>query len=432
MKRRDQHGCSREGGEFVTRMGTGVVESVKQVLQEMRRHKIIVGVSVLILCLLAGARLAGVNVRILGHLEGVFVLRGGGGRVLVTDDVMLEESKQIIWALPVEPLKELFEPKPGPPGKAYLDYEWFRWDGSGFVRSVFADGRKLRICFSRFIDDAGGEVKGLVLGGGLPFFEGKRLGTNYDDTGMAYFDGTRWYHIWCNANEAFILGDRQDRKIEPHSWEFRGSRVVEADAGHIVIVSHHRVRNETTLLNVDRYALFQAGKPYFILVQKVRNGGELPARYSWVYADEPWVGNYGSSSGNVGWSSGGFHYYEGRVDTTGSTFAGLADMGNPVAGEIPGSYSGMGNFIQWLGRPPTFAYFANQIGRFAEEGQKVPFASLTNRCIGLEWWPEPLPPGGEHLYVLAIGMAVRGGDGKPVKSEVDVPEALLERIRALR
>lgn len=406
----------------------------KRLMGAALRHGKTLGVSLLLLLFLAGgAGLAGVRVRVMGHLEGFFVLRGPHGTLLLTDDVMLEEAKLIIWALPIEPLKEMFEPRPGKPGTAYLEYEWFRWDGSGFVRSTFPDGRKLRICFSRFLDDAGADVKGLVLGGGLPYFEGKRYGNNYDDTGMAYFDGSRWYHVWCNANEAFILGDRQDHKIEAHDWRFRGSRVLKADTGQILLSSSHRITYAGTVLDIDRFALFQADKHYFILSQRVRNSGTTPARYSWVYGDEPWVGNYGTSGGNVGWSNGRFHYYEGKVDPAVSDFAGIADLGNPVAGEVPGTYSGMANFIQWLGnRLPTFAYFANQIGRFAEEGQKVPFDSTTNRCIVLEWWPEPLPPGGEHVYLLAIGMAERGGDGKPVKPVVTIEGDALQRALADR
>lgn len=402
-------------------------------LEISRRKKSIAVIVIIVLGVAAFVRQACVGFRFMGHLEGIFVIRGAGGKVVVTDDIMLEEAKVIIWALPIEPIKEFFEPAAVLPGKPRLEYEWFRWDGSGFVRNIFPDGRKLRVCFSRFVTDNGGEVKGLILGGGLPFAEGKRYGNNYDDTGMAYYDGATWHHIWCSANEAFILGEGQDHKAEPNDWELRRSRVLEADADHILISSSHRVRHEATVLEIDRFALFQAGKPYYILVQRVRNKGVAPVRYSWVYADEPWVGSYGSSRGNVGWSSGRFHYYEGKVDPRSSSFAGIADMGNPVAGEIPGNYSGMANFIEWLGdRPPTFVYFANQIGRFAEEGQKVPFAHLTNRCIGLEWWPEPLAPGAEHVYLLAIGMAERGPDGKPVKPQVEIEGNVLERALAGR
>lgn len=394
----------------------------------LHRKRDLVAIFIVVMTALVAAHLAGVRYRIMGHFEGVFALRDGKG-VLITDDIMLGEEPRVLWVLPIEPLKEFFEAKRHQPGQAYLDYEWFSPDGSGFVRNVFPDGRKIRTCFSRFIDDDGGLVKGLIVGGGLPYMEGKRFGNNHDDTGMAYYDGSRWHHLWCNANEIMVLGERQDHKIDTHRWEFRESKVLEADAAHILIRSSHRVRHETTVLNIERYALFQAGKPYFILVQKIRNGGGMPARYSWVYADEPWVSNYGSSSGNVGWSAGRFHYYEGRVDPGASSFAGMADMGNPAAGENSGSYSGIGNFIEWQGgRRPTFVYFANQIGRFAEEGQKVPLASQTNRCIALEWWPESLLPGGEHVYQLVIGMAEKGGDGKPVKPNVEIDRRLLEKI----
>lgn len=56
----------------------------------------------------------------------------------------------------------------------------------------------------------------------------------------------------------------------------------------------------------------------------------------------------------------------------------------------------------------TFAILPIRLAGLPKRGRKSRLASMTNRCIGLEWWPEPLALGAEHVYVLAVGMAEGG------------------------
>lgn len=68
-------------------------------------------------------------------------------------------------------------------------------------------GQRMIFCFSRFLDSSGKIVKGVFLGGGLPFSEKTMDEKDNNDTGMAVFGGIRWYHIWCNANETLATGN---------------------------------------------------------------------------------------------------------------------------------------------------------------------------------------------------------------------------------
>jgi hypothetical protein len=46
---------------------------------------------------------------------------------------------------------------------------------------------------------------------------------------------------------------------------------------------------------MNRVARFVAGRPYFLLGVTPENVGSVPARYTFLYGDEPWVGNFGEA-----------------------------------------------------------------------------------------------------------------------------------------
>lgn len=182
---------------------------------------------------------------------------------------------------------------------------------------------------------------------------------------------------------------------------------------------------------MDRFAFFSAGESYFVLAVRIKNTGTGPATYVWTYGDEPWLGNYGNSSGNVGWSANRLHLYEGAVDTKENSFIGMVDIGNPLAGKPVGTYTNKANFIEWLGdRRPDRAYFSNQLGRHAGEEEKVPLVSLDNRVLALQYGPENLPPGDQRLYILAIGKAYKNFDGFPIKPQIEFDVKKLETLLA--
>jgi len=388
-----------------------------------------------LLALLVVLFAATVRVDVNGHYEGVYFLKGDTAYFQpyeLTDDVLLGEENRFIAGMSWDTLFDRVGTRPAVAyGEPHLDYEWYSKDGEGFVRNIYPDGKQLLTCFSRFRDVDGSVFKGVFVGGGLPFHEHGEKTVSQNDTGMAFFDGKQWQHLWCNVNESIAIGMPPAAKvISPSRWELLGSRVVEANEKRVILESSHRVAENGVELRIDRFAIFQAGAPYFILVNRVRNAGGSPGNYFYVYGDEPWLGDYGTSAGNVGWVKDRLFPYEGEIDPAKYSYFGMVDSGNKAAGE-GANFSGVSNFIEWLGVRPDLAYFSNKIGTFAPESAKVPLASPDNRVLFLQWGPRLLQPGESDLYVLAIGMAGRDPKGGvPVKPQVQFDYREFESLLA--
>jgi hypothetical protein len=61
--------------------------------------------------------------------------------------------------------------------------------------------------------------------------------------------------------------------------------------------------------------------------------GQRPAGYFYVYGDEPWVVDYVTSIGNVGWTKDRLLFYEAMIDPKNNSFVGMYDYGNQVINE---------------------------------------------------------------------------------------------------
>ena len=101
--------------------------------------------------------------------------------------------------------------------------------------TICPEGRQLLTVFSRFIDDSGNETSGLIVGGGLPANVDEDDIVKMNATGMAYYDGTRWFHIWCNVNE--VISDSRFKEVFPSSWKYLGSRVLHYNAEDLILES---------------------------------------------------------------------------------------------------------------------------------------------------------------------------------------------------
>ena len=351
-----------------------------------------------------------------GHFDGLFLLKGSNDWWYeLKDDLYVGDGDRVLYSIDFDDPRyrissSLHSHKPGEP---YLYYEWDAKDGSGFIRNFLPNGEQILTCFGRFVGDDKKNVHGLFVGGGLPSSVTGGDNVFMDETGMAYFDRRRWYHVWCNVNEG-IISPLDHKPYPPSRWRFLGSKVLDESDKSLVISSSHELTLDGAPLHIDRYVYLNAGDTYFVLTIKITNIGAVPARYIYVYGDEPWVGNYGSSAGDVGWVKDGVVNREAEVDTGKYTFAGMFDYGNSEIGEGHG-FSGTANFIEWLGAERPMVYFANH------EGAHTPGAPLASeeRLIGLQWGARPLNPGEERTYLMAIGMA--GHDpqtGFPVKPEI--------------
>lgn len=375
-----------------------------------------------------------VRFRYYGHWQGIYILRSADGRFLVKDDLMLGDEESLLLALPAEPVFRFLNGDVShATGIKRLEYEWFRRDGSGFVRSFAADGTEFLTCLSRYLDSGGEETRGLFVGGGLPFDLEVDRRVSMNETGMAFFDGTSWHHIWCNVNEAISPWSNPAAIIPPSSWEFRGSRVLESSAERLVLSSRHEIELDGVPVAMDRFMIFRAGSRHVTLVIRMTNMGRQPTGYYYIYGDEPWVGSYGSAEGDVGWVADGLVPYEGTIDPGRYGWAGYVDHGNEAAGEAH-DRTGLANFIEWQGPlKPDTVYFSNRIGAFADASARVPLSHPQNRVIFLQWGPRLMAPGQTDTIVLSVGMADRDpSTGFPLKPDTSFDLASFEQYLAER
>ena len=373
-----------------------------QLTRHVFRNVFVVSVMVITISLLFKVRFD-----IKGHFDGIFLLKGlHDGTYELKDDLYVGDAERIIsyidFADPRYRISRMFNHFKL--GQAHLYYEWDAKDGSGFFRNFFPNGTQLLTCFGRFEDGKTKEpVQGLFVGGGLPASVIGRNDWFMNETGMAYFDGSRWYHIWCNVNEGLYA--IKNFKIYDTQWKFLGSKVIDESRFSVVVSSSHQLADGATPLRMDRYVYINAGEPYFFLTIKLTNTGQIPVEFIYTYGDEPWVGNYGSSKGNVGWVKDRLINYEMQIDSSIYSYAGFYHYGNDAIGEGH-NFTHTANFIEWFGKDKPDVYFANAGGNLRDTTgkAKIPLSS-NERFIGLEWKPKVLYPGQSIVYNLAIGKA---------------------------
>jgi hypothetical protein len=362
------------------------------------------------------------HVDIKGHFDGLFLLKGTDRALFeLKDDLYLGDGSRLICGVdfhnPHSFYYKLFVHHK--PGEAYLFYEWDPKDGSGFVRNYLPNGNQLLTCFSRFQDDDHQYAHGLFVGGGLPANVRDDDPVKMTATGMAYNDGRRWYHLWCSVNEG-VASARTWQTLGPSRWRFLGSKVLNGSDNTLVLTSSHLVEIDGVPLRIERYAYFTAGQSYFLLSYTVKNVGQKEVGYFYLYGDEPWLGDYGSSAGNVGWAKDRLIHYETLLDVGKYSYAGFFDYGNDAIAEGH-HFTRVADFIEWRSNHVPFVYFSNYPGEFDKSGKTRPPLSSNTRFMGLEWGPLVLKPGEEDSYALAIGMA--GNDPKtgfPVKPDTEI------------
>lgn len=388
----------------------------------MKRRNILITLSVVFSALaLWGASETLYNFK--GHYYGIFLLTGRDNhRWVLKDDLFLGDGPRVIFALSFAPLRRLFYPRnETTSNSARLEVEWDAKNGNGWVRNVLGNGTELRTYFSRFEDSENYITQGLFVGGGEATDVQSVVNKDLNSTGMTFFDGQRWLHLWCNANEGIRAADPRQRIVPPSYWRFIDSKVLLNDSERLVLRSRHEVVIDNVPLRIERFAYFRAGAPFFKLGINITNVGNRAVSYFYFYGDEPWVGEFGSSLGNLGWAKGRILPVETTIDPQHETYAGMVDVNHQIA-----------NFIEWFGSyRPNLVYISNENGRFSPAGVIEPLVS-NERFIGLEWGSKTLLPGEtSHIY-LALGMAaIDSKMGIPIKPpDIPLSDYLLSRAAA--
>jgi|Deesub1362A_J573_1020465.scaffolds.fasta_scaffold00073_67 hypothetical protein len=346
--------------------------------------------------------------------SALYFLHGKFGGIEIKRDLLIEDAHRLIFTLDANCVFNwLMKGLAIARQKPLLELTWNTKEGTGGIKQFRADGTMLVLSFSRS-RDSDGRPKGLFLGGDLPYGDISRA-ESQDTSGFGYYDGEDWYHIWCASNEAFKLSGKK-RTVVPSTWRFLKSRVLKNTKEEVILESEHEVELNGNKINMKRFVSFKAGEDYFLLRVRFTNLGTKPITYGYAWGDEPWVGHYGASKGDVGWYDDGLIQNEMLLSPVRHKYAGYWDYGNEAAGEDH-NFSGYANFVEWLYPTPSLVFFSNSIENCCSE--TTPLASEQNRVINIVWLNQLLLPGESRDHILAIGMAtVDPKTGMPKKPKV--------------
>ena len=194
--------------------------------------------------------------------------------------------------------------------------------------------------------------------------------------------------------------------------EYRGGAVVSDGSGGGDLVL--RSVNGRGCHEVTKLLLWPRGVGYVVVSTTLRNVCDHPKRLSFYTGDDPWIGRYKTSDGDVGWTAAGLVRTEAAIDPTTFRHGGLYDLGNALLGQSSAPFSNVASFIALDPTlpPPSVVLFANA---FAHDPAEVdPSRPLDNRsmtALNIGWRGVVLEPGGALRVRYALGRATSGEPG---------------------
>lgn len=196
--------------------------------------------------------------------------------------------------------------------------------------------------------------------------------------------------------------------------EYVEGRVIrDGSKGNGVIL---RSVNRTGSYEVIRYLYWPANADWFVISAYIRNTGKRAVHFAFWTGEDPWVGTYGTSKGDVGWYAKGIVKKEMSMDGRAFHYGGLIDLGNTLAGQTSTGFSKVADFIEPDPGlpPPDRAFFANSFAHVkADINPERLLNSHTLTAFNLGWTDIRLKPGREVHFSYALGRADTGSPTQP-------------------
>ncbi len=291
-----------------------------------------------------------------------------------------------------------------------LELGWDPKTGKGDLRSFLASGDVLRVCFHcGFKGYTGGLVVGSYNGSGFGFYPRRPI------------RGFRAVNVFCAQDES--IWDRDESVEYSYGWsenfgkgddgkrlEYVRGRVIEQGPERVVLQSE----NQGGCYRVTKLATMERGARHLVIATRVSNRCDRPLRFDLWSGDDPWLGTYASSDGDVGWIPGELIRH-GRVLRLGAfSEGGFYDLGNSALGQRETGFSNQADvfLLDPAAALPDLALFAN---RFAHAASEVdPSRPLDNKgmiALNLGWLARELAPGEGLTVAFALGLAETGEPG---------------------
>jgi hypothetical protein len=296
------------------------------------------------------------------------------------------------------------------PRSARFEMGWDPATGRGKVIERRANGDSLAICFHCGFP---GYTGGLVIG-------------NYGAPGMGFYPrvpirGYSEINVFCAQDES--IWDLADEAEYTYGWsenfgDGRDGKRLAYVAGRVLASDEHEVVLSSTnaggCYEVHKTAYTKEDWNAWIIATQVRNRCAHPVRFNFFSGDDPWLGHYASSDGDVGYTPDGILRRERSFVAGDFVAGGLYDLGNSELGQNEAGFSNQANYFALDPglRLPDFAAFANRFAHTPDEvDRNRPLDNKTMTALNLGWRNLALAPGESFHTAMALGLAVTGIPG---------------------
>ncbi len=270
-------------------------------------------------------------------------------------------------------------------------------------------GDLLRTCFHvGYAGYTGALVIGAYNGSGLGFYPKRPIRGFRRINVFCAQDESIWDHTpgqGKGKEYSYGWSENYGKGADGERLEYVRGRVLERGPERVVLQSE----NAGGCYRVTKVASTRRGVRFWILATRVENRCKTPVRLDLFTGDDPWVGRYRSSDGDVGWSvEQGILRNEAAFAAGEFTAGGLYDLGNRSLGQKEGGFSGQANFFALdPALPlPDLTLLANRFAhRRTEVDPKRPLDNKSLTALNLGWLHRTLKPGRGFNVALAMGLA---------------------------
>jgi hypothetical protein len=299
------------------------------------------------------------------------------------------------------------------------------WDpktGKGDLRQVLSSGDVLRACFHcGYPGYTGGLVIGSFNGSGYGFYPRQPV------------RGFRSINVFCAQDES--IWDLDEQVEYTYGWsenygkgddgkrlEYVRGRILEGGPKTVVLQSE----NAGGCYLVTKVVHTRLDVRHVIIATRIANRCDHPVHFDFFSGDDPWIGLYASSDGDVGWTPEEIVRREKAFAAGQFTAGGLYDLGNAALGQKEGTFSNQANFfaLDPTVPLPDLAVFANAFAHSRRDIDPLrPLDNKTMTALNLGWTGRTLAPGQGLTVALALGLAETGEPGSipraPPMTEAD-------------
>jgi hypothetical protein len=303
------------------------------------------------------------------------------------------------------PIRDILPAEPG------FFVGWDPVSGKGRVAQRMPNGDAYVLCLQcRYPGYAGGLWIGSMSGSGLLWIPKRPP------------PGFRTLNIFCAQDESILDEDTAVEYDSGWSENFgrgddgvrldyvEGAVLEDGEAGDVVL----RSTNRKDCIEVTRYLLWPRAAEHVVLSSTIRNVCDMTKRLAFWTGEDPWIGRYLSSDGDVGWYSGGLVPTEKSIDGAEFVHGGMYDLGNELLGQSSQPFSNAANFIALDPSlpKPSHVLFANAFAHDpAEIDPRRPLDNESLTALNIGWPGLRLDAGATVHFRYALGRAHTGASG---------------------